>query len=239
MGAFAITQYHGEYNRTHRGSAPTYIVVHYTGSGTSKAGSALANCQYFSRADRQASAHYFIDDGSIYEYADPAQWATWHCGDGHGKYGITNANSIGIEVCNNGGPYTGSEIERLAYLVGVLMERFGIDAAHVVRHYDASRKACPKYYVDNPSAWAELHRTITEGDVLTDADKNDIANLVVSKIKEEKSDPTGRGMNVNIFEHVKWLAAAVAGIGEKLDKLADKIDATTAKLMGDSPEETK
>ena len=26
---------------------------------------------------------------------------TWHCGDGKNKYGITNANSLGIEICIN------------------------------------------------------------------------------------------------------------------------------------------
>ena len=83
------------------GRRPNLLVLHYTGSGSSSKGAALANCQYFGRANRNASAHYFVDDGSIYEYADPKKWYTWHCGDGHGKYGITNANSIGIGVSNS------------------------------------------------------------------------------------------------------------------------------------------
>ena len=160
---YTIQRHHGSYNTQSRGgTAIRYIVVHYVGAGTSAPGSALANCRYFSGGDRQASAHYFIDDASIYEYADPSV-AAWHCGDGHGRYGITNNNSIGIEVCNNGGPYTAKEIDRLTWLVQRLMKQYGVPASRVVRHYDASRKMCPLYYVQNPSAWKSLHAQITGG----------------------------------------------------------------------------
>lgn len=162
---YVIQQYHGKYNTQSRGgTAVRYIVVHYVGAGTSAPGSALANCKYFAGGNRQASAHYFIDDASIYEYADPSV-ATWHCGDGHGRYGITNNNSIGIEVCNNGGPYTSAEIDRLTWLVQKLMRQYGVPASRVVRHYDASRKMCPLYYAQNPSAWNQLHAQITGGSV--------------------------------------------------------------------------
>ncbi len=157
-----INKHHGSYNIMKRVLAVKYIVVHYTGSGTSKAGSALANCKYFAGGNRQASAHYFIDDGGIWEYADPAAYATWHCGDGGGKYGITNANSIGIEVCMNGDkPYTAREITFLKELVTYLMKKFGVPAERVVRHYDASRKLCPYYYAKRSAEWTALRKTIT------------------------------------------------------------------------------
>lgn len=162
---YPIETYHGGYNLSPRREAVRYIVVHYVGDGTSAAGSAKRNCMYFAGGDRQASAHYFIDDGSIYEYADPSAHAAWHVGDGHGRYGITNANSVGIEVCNNGGPYTEAEIDRLTWLVQRLMTRFGVPAERVVRHYDASRKMCPLYYVQHHDAWVALHARITGGTV--------------------------------------------------------------------------
>ena len=162
---YTIQKYHGKYNTQSRGgTAVRYIVVHYVGAGTSAPGSALANCKYFAGGNRQASAHYFIDDASIFEYADPSV-ATWHCGDGHGRYGITNNNSIGIEVCNNGGPYTAAEIDRLTWLVQRLMGQYGVPASRVVRHWDASRKMCPLYYAQNPSAWEALRARITGGKV--------------------------------------------------------------------------
>lgn len=160
---YTINQYHGNYNIQTRTTSVKYIVVHYVGAGSSASGNALANCKYFAGGNRQASAHYFIDDANIYEYANPSTYATWHCGDGKGKYGITNQNSIGIEVCNNGGPFTDAEISRLTWLVQKLMSDFGVSASHVVRHYDASRKLCPLYYAQNSSAWNSLHAQITGG----------------------------------------------------------------------------
>lgn len=157
-----INKLHGNYNISKRIEPVKYIVVHYTGSGTSKSGSAKANCIYFGRQDWQASAHYFIDDGGVWEYAEPKAYYTWHCGDGHGKYGISNQNSIGVEVCQNYDvPYTEAEIRYLAELVRMLMVQFNVPAERVVRHYDASRKLCPLYYAKRSNAWSELHKRIT------------------------------------------------------------------------------
>ena len=158
-----INKHHGNYNISKRTLKVRYIVLHYTGSGTSKAGSAKNNCIYFGGGNRGASAHYFIDDGGIWEYADPAKYYTWHCGDGHGKYGITNANSIGIEVCMDGdNPYTEKEIGYLGELVRHLMEEFDVPASRIVRHYDASRKMCPLYYAKRQDEWSKLHRRIRQ-----------------------------------------------------------------------------
>lgn len=157
-----INKHHGSYNRMARVLAVKYIVVHYVGAGTSAAGNARNNCIYFAGGNRQASAHYFIDDGGIWEYAAPAAYATWHCGDGGGRYGITNANSIGIEVCMNGDkPFTAKEIKYLKELVTHLMKKFNVPASRVVRHYDASRKLCPYYYAKRETEWQALRKTIT------------------------------------------------------------------------------
>ena len=163
-----IHEYHGDYNIKPRTQNVDYIVCHYVGDGDSSPGSALNNCKYFAGGNRDASAHYFIDDSGIWEYANPSDYYTWHCGDGHGAYGISNANSIGIEVCIDGDtPYTEAEIGYLSELVPYLMDRFGIPAERVVRHYDASRKACPYYYTPHGSggdgAWNELWSRITSG----------------------------------------------------------------------------
>lgn len=157
-----INVYHGKYNIAKRNTAVKYIVMHYVGSGSSSAGNALANCKYFAGGNRDASAHYFVDDSGIWEYADPKTYATWHCGDGGGKYGITNQNSIGVEVCINGDkPYTAKEIAYLKELVPTLMKRFNVPASRVVRHFDASRKQCPYYYVRRPAEWEKLKKIIT------------------------------------------------------------------------------
>lgn len=178
MMGYTINKYHGEYNRVKRTSAVKFIVVHYVGAGTSAVGNAKNNCIYFSGGNRNASAHYFIDDGSIYEYADPKSYSCWHVGDGGGKYkvdgiAITNQNSIGIEVCVNGDvPFTNEEIKRLTWLVQKLMNDFNVPASRVVRHYDASRKTCPRYYVNRPEEWKKLHDKITGQEVEDNGDIN-------------------------------------------------------------------
>ena len=172
LASYEIKKYHGSFNRSYRGNTSIkYIVMHYTGAGSSAPGCARNNCIYFSGGDRQASADYFVDDADIYEYNDPSSgYYTWHCGDGYGVYGITNSNSIGIEVCMNGdNPYTAAEIDRATFLVQYLMNRFGIPANNIVRHYDASRKLCPYYYANRQDAWNNLKAQLTGGAVSGDS----------------------------------------------------------------------
>lgn len=145
-----------------KGRSIKYTVVHYTGTDAS----ALNNVKYFSGGNRNASADFFIDkDGSIYQFnSDIANYYTWHSGDGKGKYGITNANSIGIEVVSSGGEFTEAQKKALRELNLWLMDKYGIKAENVVRHYDASRKACPAPYcgsTEKDAKWRELRAFIT------------------------------------------------------------------------------
>ena len=87
------------YNFMKRAGNPRFIVVHDTGNPNPGA-DALAHFRYFNGGNRQASAHYFVDDVRVVETVETAN-ASWHCGDGHGRYGITNSNSIGVEICVN------------------------------------------------------------------------------------------------------------------------------------------
>lgn len=152
-----INKHHGGENLSRRNGSIQYICIHYT-AGT---GSALNNCKYFAAANRNASADYFIDNNGIWEYNDPASgYFSWAVGDGGGKYGITNANSISIEVVSAGEPFSAAEIGYLQELVPYLMGKFGVPAERVVRHYDASRKRCPAPYID-AAAWNTLHAQIT------------------------------------------------------------------------------
>ena len=234
--SFAIERRHGTYNRQTRTEAVRYIVVHYTGSGTSAPGSAAANCKYFAGGNRNASAHYFVDDGTICEYADPAAYATWHCGDGHGRYGITNANSVGIEVCRNGNqPYTEAEIERLAWLVRQLMERFGVSPERVVRHYDASRKACPYYYTPYGSggdaAWRALRNRITREE--EEQDMTDAQARMLQRIHDEvkrTDDCTGRERGMLDHDKLNWLGANQADMRERIDAMDKKLDSIIEAL---------
>ena len=150
-----------QYNLTlYRNRTVKHIVVHYTATSAS----AQNNCQYFGGGNRGASADFFVNkDGSIYQFnADLNNYYSWHCGDGHGAYGITNAQSVGIEVVSSGEDFTSQQISSLASLVKTLMSQYNVSAQNVVRHYDASRKLCPAPYV-NESKWKTLWQQITSG----------------------------------------------------------------------------
>jgi N-acetylmuramoyl-L-alanine amidase CwlA len=36
------------------------------------------------------------------------------------------------------------------------MGRYDLSAEQVIRHYDVTGKACPKYYVENEDAWEQF-----------------------------------------------------------------------------------
>lgn len=154
-----------KYNLTKRvggKSSIKYLCVHYTG-GT---GSALNNVKYFKGGNRNASADVFIDDKGIYKFnPNIKKYYSWAVGDGHGKYGITNANSISVEVVNNGGKFSDKEIAFLGKFVKWACKYYGIKQKNVVRHYDASHKQCPKYYSGSDAAnkrWKKLKEKIAQ-----------------------------------------------------------------------------
>ena len=122
-----------------------YIVIHDTGNQND---SAEGNAKYFAVDNRNASAHYFVDDNNIIQIVEDKDIA-WHVGDGKGKYGITNQNSLGVEMCRINGTVTVKTEENTLELVKTLMEKYKIPADRVVRHYDASRKLCPSSFSAN------------------------------------------------------------------------------------------
>lgn len=85
---------------------------------------------------------------------DYKKYQTWHVGDGKGKYGITNSNSIGIEICVNVDGDYNKAFAKAVELTKYLMKELNISAERVVRHYDASRKKCPASM--NEEKWREF-----------------------------------------------------------------------------------
>lgn len=148
-----ITRKISAYN-FYKGNKVEYIVIHDVGA----LGQALDNGNYF-QVERGASAHYFVDDAHIVQVVEDFNGA-WHIGDGwdknlnKAKYGIHNQNSIGIEMCLTS-----------AWKVSAATQNNTVDLVHslkakhpnakIVRHYDASRKMCPRSMSGNN--WAEWH----------------------------------------------------------------------------------
>lgn len=142
-----------------------YIVIHNTGAaGWSK--SALE--RYWQdlsnqdptddRPDRYASSQIGIDWTGVYEYI-PIDEVAYHAGD---KY--YNYNSIGIEVCHktDSGIFEPETVRHLISYVGNLCYAYQLEPRDaVIRHHDVTGKMCPRWYVENPEAWAELVNNIT------------------------------------------------------------------------------
>lgn len=148
------------YNYSSRnGNSIKYITLHYTGN---KGDTAKNNVDYFYGGDRSASAHYFVDDNSVWQSVEDYNSA-WAVGDGKGAYGITNQNSISIEMCCNSSGVISEKTETNALeLVKYLMSKYNISISNIVRHYDASRKICPNWSADNWSRWITFKNKLNE-----------------------------------------------------------------------------
>ena len=168
-----------------KGNSVKYIVLHYTGN---KGDTAKNNVDYFHGGNRGASAHYFVDDNSIWQSVEEHNSA-WSVGDGHGKYGITNQNSISIELCcNSSGVVTEKTENNALELVKYLMSKYNISISNVVRHYDASRKLCPNWSANNWSRWSsfknKISNTVIETPVINKPSVNN-GNNWIKRLQEE------------------------------------------------------
>lgn len=160
------------YNFSKRTDKIKYIVIHTTGN-TSKGAGVENHFKYFNGGNRGSSADYFVDDKTIGQFVNDYNYS-WHCGDGKGKYGITNNNSIGVEICvNSDGDYN-KTINNTIDLVKYLMGKYNISLSNVVRHYDASRKNCPAEILSgkNGITWSEFKNRLTKNNSVNNKEYN-------------------------------------------------------------------
>lgn len=149
-----------------------YLVIHDT-SNYGVGANGAAHVRYFNTTKRKASADFIIDEIGIYQINDYKSYYTWHCGDGKGKFGIKNNNSVGLEICvNKDGNYQAS-VNNTIILTAYLMQELGISIDRVVRHYDASRKLCPSSMViNNWYKWTRFKSALQEYIKLKDFENN-------------------------------------------------------------------
>lgn len=142
---------------------PRFIVIHETdntnnGAGAKKHGEAHKN------GNLATSVHYYVDDTYVVQTLNHKDGA-WAVGTRYGTPlvdGVTNKNSINIEICVN--PDSDYEKARLLTieLVKKLMKDTGISASKVIRHYDAKKKYCPRKMLDNGSLWTDFKNRLTQ-----------------------------------------------------------------------------
>lgn len=155
-----------------------YIVMHYTANNGD---TAKNNCDYYHRVGGlQASAHYFCDEHGAMQSVREGDTA-WHCGArAYWHPECRNANSIGIEMCSrkraDGSYYILPEtVANAAALARDIMQRYGIDTDHVLRHYDVTGKRCPMTWVDDPAQWVAFKDMLTPKNTTTVEEDDDVA----------------------------------------------------------------
>lgn len=155
---------HTSVNRTTGNQGRKYIVIHYTGNRTD---TARGNANYFRSTNRNASAHYFVDDSTVYEVVSPNDSA-WSVGVNYGRNNLfgkcTNWNSLNIEMCSTNGRITDATFNNTVALTKTLMSKYGIPASNVVRHYDVCSKRCPGWagwLPGNESLWNKFKSALS------------------------------------------------------------------------------
>ena len=153
-----------------------YLVIHYTAGSGDRAESVA---RYFKTINqnksRYASAHYIVDNNSVWQsVAD--NMAAWHCGgnkyiysSGGSFYGkCTNLNSLGIEMCNCLKSLDYVTLENTIALAKDLVKKYNIQDKNIIRHYDVTGKHCPAFMIDDDpdkkNNWKLFKSAIITGD---------------------------------------------------------------------------
>ena len=140
-----------------------YIVVHFTANNGD---TAYGNTNYF-KSYRGASAHYFVDENSAYQSVEDKNIA-WHCGAKKYKHSTCrNSNSLGVELCSRkdskGNYYfMDKTVDNAVELIKMLMAKYNVPIANVIRHYDVTGKNCPEPFVRNIKAWQNFKGRLEE-----------------------------------------------------------------------------
>ena len=180
------------------GKQNKYIVVHYVGA----TGGAEANCRYFQKTYRGASAHYFVGHkGEIWQCVEDKDIA-WHCGANKYKHPYCrNTNSIGIEMCcrqnsSNGTWYfEDATVNATIVLIKELMQKYNIPASNVIRHYDVTGKVCPEPYVRDAAAWNTFKASL-----VTPATTGYVVRITADVLNVRKGPGTGYGIVTTVKE---------------------------------------
>lgn len=177
-----------------KGRKIQWIAVHYTAGTNSRTGAASNVAGWFKNPENNGgSADFIVDDTTAVQYnPDPRNRYCWAVGGkkyatskGGSLYGTaSNKNSISVEICSTsrngqvlkendpGWSFTDAVLNQAAELVRHLMAEYGVDANHVVRHYDISGKLCPGIIGWNKEsgsekAWLAFKARLTASDAQT------------------------------------------------------------------------
>ena len=128
------------------------IVVHYVGNpGTT----AQQNHDFYAGDQSNVSSHFVVGlDGEIIQCIPINDWSAasnWR-----------NNDTISIEVCHpdETGKFKKKTYSSLVKLVAWLENVCDIDESHVIRHYDITKKECPRYFVQHEDKWKTFKKNV-------------------------------------------------------------------------------
>ena len=138
-----------------RNMTPKFITVHNT-ANTNKGADAEMHSRYQHNGSggRQVSWHYTVDDKEAWQTLEDNQQG-WHAGDGSGS---GNAESIGIEICENSDGDFQKAVSNAQNLIKQLMDKHNISIDNVVTHKNWSGKNCPRLLLNT---WSSFKAGIT------------------------------------------------------------------------------
>lgn len=132
------------------------IVIHYTANPGS---TAMQNRDYFEGLKdshiTKASSHFIVGlDGEIVQCIP-----TWEEAYASNE---RNADTVSIETCHpkEDGRYTEATYKSMVQLTAWLCRKFDLTEKDVIRHYDVTGKICPKYFVEDESAWEKFREDV-------------------------------------------------------------------------------
>lgn len=132
------------------------IVIHYTANPGS---TAMQNRDYFEGLKdshkTRASSHFVIGlEGEIVQCVP-----TWEVAYASNT---RNYDTVSIETCHEeeDGTYTKATYKSLVELTAWLCLKFDLTEEDVIRHYDITKKICPKYFVDDEDAWKTFKKDV-------------------------------------------------------------------------------
>ena len=155
------------------------IVVHYTANpGTT----AQQNRDFFESLkdthDTSVSSHFVVGlEGEIIQCIPTSERAY--------ASNQRNYNTVSIECCHmdDTGKFNDSTYNSVVELCAWQCCKFNLQAEDVIRHYDVTGKACPKYFVDNQQEWDKFIQDVSDY----------IKDNAVEMTKEERDAYYGEG----------------------------------------------
>jgi N-acetylmuramoyl-L-alanine amidase len=139
-------------------AAVNNIVIHYVGNpGTT----AQQNRKYYSNLaethETKASSNFLVGiDGEILECVPTDEVA--YCSNRR------NDDTLSVECCHpdKTGKFTKDTYKSLVKLTAYLCREYGLDSSDLLRHYDITKKECPKYFVDHEDAWETFKNDVQD-----------------------------------------------------------------------------